>query len=277
MSVPPLRRLPRDADSLTGRGEQPRNTSDVASRASRPGGGAGVDLTSVDSPAARRSTSVDWDSRTAGAALRQAWADAERAADNLDQVAGARKALGNVQKLVEQLRDVSVVGLSRSLAPSERVTLQRQVDQTLGEIDSLAASTPLNARSMGLTSVATSWSTSARGPAGFPAIGSAALGITELDVRSPDESLGTMRLLDRALTRLGATAISLDGATARFERQLAQITCPSRTASGDPSLANSTAALTSAVRTAEQLRARPDDARSAQGLPPSGQIRSLLE
>jgi hypothetical protein len=86
-----------------------------------------------------------------------------------------------------------------------------------------------------------------------------------------------MRVLDRALTRLGATGISLDGATARFERQLTELTRPPRTASGDSGLAGATAALTSAVRTVEQLRTRSSEALRAQSVPSTARIRSLLE
>ena len=151
-----------------------------------------------------------------------------------------------------------------------RVTLQRQVDRTLGEIDTLASTTSLDAQALGLPGAPAT----ARGSAGFPAIGMSALGITDLDVRSPDEAFGTMRLLDRALTRLGATRISLDGATARFERQLTDLTHPPRTASGDAALAGSTAALTSAVRTSEQLRTRSGEAQSVQTVPSAARVRS---
>jgi hypothetical protein len=273
MTVRPVWQLPRDADSLTGRGDLSRGTDDAVQRASRAGAAPLTDLAGADPAVDGPATAGFWGSRVASASLRQSRIDAEQAAANLDQIDGARTALRGVQKRVEQLRDVAVVGLSQSLPPMGRVTLQRQVDRTLGEIDTLASTTSLDAQALGLPGAPAT----ARGSAGFPAIGMSALGITDLGVRSPDEAFGTMRLLDRALTRLGATRISLDGATARFERQLTDLTHPPRTASGDAALAGSTAALTSAVRTSEQLRTRSGEAQSAQTVPSAARVRSLLE
>jgi hypothetical protein len=218
--------------------------------------------------------------------LRQARDAAEQVAGHLEQLIGAHKSLGSVQKLVEQLRDVAVVGLDRSLAPTGRVTLQRQVDLSLADIDSLASSTPLDARATSLPTVApatvlptaalASGPADARPAASFTAIGTSALGIADLGVRSPDEAFGTMRLLDRALTRLDATAASVAGAMARLAYELDQLTSPAQTASGEPALASPTAALTSAVLTNQQLRSHPEDAAAAQSAPSVSQSHSLL-
>jgi flagellin-like hook-associated protein FlgL len=211
------------------------------------------------------------------ASLRQARDQAQHIAGQLAQLGDARKALGSVQQFVEQLRDVAVVSLVRTLAPSGRVALQRQLDSTLGDIDDLARSTPLDGKSTGLAIAMPVGSTdSSRSSASFPAIGTAALGIADLGVRSPDEAFGTMRLLDRALARLGATAASLDGATARFEHELSQLTSPARTANGGAALTSTPAAMSAAMRTSDQLRSRPQNATVAQAAPSVAQSRSLL-
>ena len=84
-------------------------------RASRAGAAPSTDLAGADPAVDGPATAGLWGSRVASASLRQSRIEAEQAAANLDQIDGARTALRGVQKRVEQLRDVAVVGLSQSL------------------------------------------------------------------------------------------------------------------------------------------------------------------
>jgi len=185
-----------------------------------------------------------------------------------------------VQKLVEQLRDVAAVSLDRSLQPMDRVALQRQVDQTLSEIDNLAQSTPLDAQMPGLRAIGRAGADrdadDQAKPAAFSAIGTEMLGLGGLDVRSADDALGAMHALDQGMRRLSATAASLDGATARVERLLTQLTSPATTVSGEVALRGTTAAMAAAMLTSDQLRARPEDAMAAQEAASVARVRHLL-
>ena len=163
----------------------------------------------------------------------------------MDQVLGARRAVSSVRRLVEQLRDVAVVSLDRSLEPAGRATLQRQVDRTLADIDDLAGGVSGDA--------GTSHERSSGAPGVIPSMTTATLGIG-LGVRSSDDAFGTMRALDRVLTRLAATALSLDGAAARVKDQLDGLLRPGTTAGSEPALTGEGAALTSSTLTGDRLR-----------------------
>jgi hypothetical protein len=272
MSMLPVRRspVPHDADVVAGHGASSRDLAGATTRSGRADADLGVEPTSAQSPAVE-AEGRDWaGSRVAASTLRQVRDDADRLATELEQVVGARGAVGHVRQLVEQLRDVAVVSLDRSLEPANRAALQRQVDRTLADIDDLASGAlPDTLATPALAAVTT--------PGTLPSIGTATLGIASLGVRSSDDAFGTMHALDRALGRLTSTALSLDGAVARFRRDLDLLTSPGQTASGEPALTGATAALTSTVLTADRLQAQPDEATVAQGSPLASRVRSLLD
>jgi len=270
--------MPRDADVLAGRGARSGGTNDAATRLNEPDSPSGTDRDShlASEPALLETSSA----RAASALLRQAGEAAEHLSASLEQIAGARSALGDVQKLVEQLRDVAVVSLDRSLQPMDRVALQRQVDRALSAIDTLAESTRLDTRIPGLKAIGGTGADrdvdATAEPAAVSAIGTETLGIGGLDVRSADDALGTMHALDQGVRRLSVTAASLDGATARVEGMLAQLTSPATTVSGEVALQGTTAALSAAMLTSDQLRARPKNATAAQEAPSVARVRRLL-
>jgi flagellin-like hook-associated protein FlgL len=279
MSVPPIRRLflSDNADVLTGRGARSGGTNDAATRLNEPDSPSVTDRDAhlASEPALLETSSA----RAASALLRQAGEAAEHLSASLEQIAGARSALGDVQKLVEQLRDVAVVSLDRSLQPMDRVALQRQVDRALSAIDTLAESTRLDTRIRGLKAIGGTGAdrdVDATAEPAFSAIGTETLGIDRLDVRSADDALGAMHALDQGVRRLSVTAASLDGATARVEGMLAQLTSPATTVSGEVAIQGTTAALSAAMLTSDQLRARPKDAMAAQEAPSAARVRRLL-
>src|SRR3954464_9979585 len=89
MSVPPVRRHLRDADTPMGRGEQPPAQSDAVVRASLTGAVGGADSAGPDASSTSPAAPTSWESRIASSALRQARTEAEQAAANLDQVVNA--------------------------------------------------------------------------------------------------------------------------------------------------------------------------------------------
>jgi hypothetical protein len=283
MSSLPVRQspTPRDADVYAGRGAPSRDAGRAAAQAAATEIEAAPDALSTPTPAVTSDGQEGGGNRAAVAALRLARDEADRIADTFDQIVGAQRAVGTVRRLVEQLRDVSVVGLDHTLQPSHRAMLQRQVDRSLGEIDDIVSTTPLDVSTDppagdAAPTVPAASMDMAEPSSGFPAIGVEALGIAALDVRSSDDALATMRAVDRALLRLGTVTRSVEGEMARFEQQLDALTSPTA-ATGETGMTGPTAALTATLFVGQELLARPDDAVAAQGVPLASRVRSLLD
>jgi hypothetical protein len=135
MSMLPIRRspMPPDADVSAGQGAAQRDTAGATGRFGQ--GDTGAGLSSARTPAIEMGLRDRAVSFAAVSTLRQVREDADRLAVDMGRVASARRAVSSVQRLVEQLRDVAVVSLDRSMEPASRATLQRQVDRTLADIE----------------------------------------------------------------------------------------------------------------------------------------------
>jgi flagellin-like hook-associated protein FlgL len=273
--VPPLPffRSPRDDDALPSRSGLAGGSRTPVARIGAAGPGDGNMASAVESaetPALR----VD-DGRSSLTVLNEARDQAERIGANLEQVETATTGLAGVDRLLGRLRDMVVVAAGRGLEPPQRAVLQRGVDQTLAEIDAIANETVLDQDLLrpGLRtafSSAQARTTTATGQAGtggpqpFRQLGTAALGLTEFAVRSSDQALAAAGALDLATSRLERTASSLRRATDRFEGDLAGLTSPPVTATGELALGNTTAAFGSTIALRTDLLANPGDAMRAQ-------------
>ena len=285
VSVPPLpfSRSPRDNDALSGRGGLTSGARTPVTRigaTNADGTSAAGPLEATDSPAML----VD-DGRAALTVLNEAREQAEQIGSSLDQLETATTGLAGVEKLLGRLRDIVVVATGRNLEPSQRAVLQRGVDQTLAEIDNLADETLLDPNllrpgvrtaSSSMQATRSGQSSIAGGPKPFRQLGTTALGLTEFAVRSSDQALAAAGALDLASSRLERTADSLRRATARFEGDLAALTSPPVTSSGEMALGNTTAAFGSTIALRSDLLASPGDAMRAQsGLDVSRVFRLL--
>jgi hypothetical protein len=218
------------------------------------------------------------DGRTPISLLRGARDQAARVGGGLAQLAGASDGLARVQLLVGQLRDVAVVSLDWDLAPADRAMLQRQVDQTLTEIDAVAERTLVDDRLLhpGTTARATSGAEE-REPTPFRAISTATLGISGLGVRSADQAFAASGALDVATARLERGAGILSGATTRLQEMLDGLTRPTTIAAGDLAIGSSAAALNATVVINAQILSSPHDAIEAQGMIDVDRVRWLLD
>ena len=219
------------------------------------------------------------DGRSALTALNEARNQAEQIGANLDQLETATKGAASVEKLLGRIQDIVVVAAGRDVEPAQRAVLQRQLDQTLADIDALAEGTLVRPDLLRL-SVRTDVRSGQQGtdetPVPFKLIGSAALGLSDIAVRSSDQAIAAAGALDLAKSRLERTAGSLRRATARFEDDLAGLTSPPVTSTGELALGNTTAAFGSTISLRSDLLANPGDATRVQsGLDVSRVFRLL--
>lgn len=219
------------------------------------------------------------DGRRAISTLSDARDQAGRLADGLDQLEAAGDGLQQVQKLVRQLRDIAVVAVDRGLQPADRATLQRQVDQALGEIDTTSEQTTLDEGLLrdGGPVPRPADDDESRQRVPFRAIGTAMLGLTGLAVRSSDQALAAEGALEIASTRLQRSAGALDSATVRLQDSLTGLTSPLTTATGGPALVGDTAAVTASILVRRQLLSNPERAADAQGGLEASRVSWLIE
>src|SRR6185295_13185515 len=99
---------------------------------------------------------------------------------------------------------IAVVAVDRGLQPADRATLQRQVDQALGEIDTTSEQTILDEGLLrdGGPVMRPADGDASRQRVPFRAISTAMLGLTGLAVRSSDQALAAEGALDIASARL---------------------------------------------------------------------------
>jgi len=157
------------------------------------------------------------------------------------------------------------------------------VDLTLGEIDTAAGDTQIDERL--LRGGQSSMSSRAGGPGGadtpqpapFRAIGTAALGLTDLAVRSADQAVAATGALDLATSRLQRTGRAVNNASARLQGALRKLTNPSTTVAGDPALDGETTAFGSAIVVRGQMLANQSQAVQAQAELDVPRVRWLLD
>jgi flagellin-like hook-associated protein FlgL len=221
------------------------------------------------------------DGRIFAGPLNEARDLAAQLAGDLDQLDTAGDGLSRVQRLVGRLRDVAVVSLDGALQPAQRAALQRQVDLTLAEIDTVANGTQVEERLLpGIRTAGAG--TAAPGPGDaqkvpFQAIGAAKLGLTDLAVRSADQAYVATGALDLATGRLQRHGRGLSAATARLQRAFDAVTNPRTTVAGDPALTGETNALGSTIILRGQLTGNPDQAVQAQTELDASRVRWLLD
>jgi ElaB/YqjD/DUF883 family membrane-anchored ribosome-binding protein len=209
-------------------------------------------------------------------ALHEARDQAARIGVQLDGSEAAVAGLSQVQKLVARLNDMAVVGLGRGLPPGQRATLQRQVDQALHDIDTIASETLVDDSILRGRFVADATDEPVP-PTPFRSIGVAALGLDGLAVRSPDQALAATSALDLAASRLQRSARLLGSATDRLQDALIGLTSPPTTASGDPSLGNASTALGFSMLLRNQVLGSPDLSLLAQGSLDTARVGWLLD
>jgi hypothetical protein len=218
------------------------------------------------------------DGRTPISRLHDARDQAARSGGSLEQIAGASDGVARVQVLVGQLRDVAVISLDWALGAADRATLQRQVDRTLAEIDSVAERTLVDDRLLyPSTTAGATGETEHREPSPFRALGPATLGIAGLAVRSADQAFAASGALDVAAARLERTASTLSATAARLQGMLDGLTRPTTTATGDPAIGSSAAALNATVAINAQILGSPQEAIEAQGVPDVDRVKWLLD
>jgi flagellin-like hook-associated protein FlgL len=208
--------------------------------------------------------------------LHEAREHAARIGLRIEQVQTASEGVSWVQALVAQLGDIAVVGLDRALPPSQRAALQRQVDQTLQEIDTVSGDTPVDDSMLRGRFVA-----DVRGEQAaltpFRDISAAALGLDGLAVRSTDQALAASGALDLAATRLQRTGRLLASASDRLQDALIGLTSPTTTATGEPALGSASTALGSSMLLRNQLLGSPDQSVQAQSGLDAARVRRLLD
>jgi hypothetical protein len=223
------------------------------------------------------------DGRAALTILNEARDQAVEIGESLDQLESASTGASGVEKLLGRLRDIVVVAAGRGLEPAQRAALQRGVNQTLDEIDALAEETLLDPDLLrsGVRTVSSGVPVGQPGanggPKPFRQIGTAALGLSELAVRSSDQALAASGSLDLATTRLERVTSSLQRAAARFEGDLAALTSPPVTSTGELALGNTTAAFGSTIALRSDLLANPGDAMRAQASLEVARVFRLLD
>ena len=198
---------------------------------------------------------------------------AARLGVQLEQAQDAGEGLAQVQTLVAQLGDLAVVGLDRAMPPAQRAALQRHLDQKLREIDTIAGETLVDDRMLRGRFVADATGE----PAPFRGIGTAALGLDGLAVRSPDQALAASTALDLAATRLQRGSRMLVSATDRLQDALIGLTSPTTTATGEPALGSASTALGQSMLLRNQLLGSPDASAQAQSGLDAARVSRLLD
>ena len=204
------------------------------------------------------------DDRGVLARLSETRDQAARVGDGLATLEAAGDGLARVRHLVGRLRDIAVVALDRGLQPADRAALQRQLDRALTEIDHVARTTLVDDRLLRGGAARAAGDTGKRQLASFRAIGTTALGIAGLAVRSSDQALAASGALDVAAARLERSAGTLSRATARLRDQLRALTSPATTATGQAALGTSTAAPRMATTVNARFPASPQEAAQTQ-------------
>lgn len=208
--------------------------------------------------------------------LHEAREQAARIGRQLEQVQAASTGLAEAQALVARLGDMAVIGLDRDLAPRERAILQRRADQVLQTIDDLAAATLVDDR-LPRGRFVPDAAGDGPPPEPFSAIGTAALGLDGLALRSPDQALAASSALDLANARLQHQARLLAGATDRLNDALIGLTSPTTTATGEPALGSPSTLLGASMLLRNRLIGNPDASIQAQaGLDPT-RVGRLLD
>ena len=195
-------------------------------------------------------------------------------AEGLDQLESAGAGLARVQTLVGRLRDVAVFAVDRGLQPADRAALQRQVDQALTEIDAVADQTLVDEALLHKGGSATA---GGERLAPFRALGTGALGIAGLAVRSSDQALAAAGALEVATARLERSAGTLGSASARLQEVFDGLVSPTTTATGEPALGSDAAALSASLALQAGLTASPQAALQAQAGLDVSRVRWLLD
>jgi hypothetical protein len=257
----PFFRSPQDNDALDGRGSLAGGAQPSAARF---GTGGAVDVSVAGAPHGSDAPAllVD-DGRVALTVLNETRAEAARIGASLEQLETADTAAGHVDRLLGRLRDAVTVAIRPDLEPAQRAVLQRSVDQMLGEIDGLAEGTVLE-RDLLRIGVRTPSPRRDSSPTPFRQIGTVALGLTDLAVRSSDQALAAAGALDLASARLERTSSTVRRAIARSEHDLAGLTSPPVTATGELALGNTMAAFGGTIQLRSELLANPGEAMRAQ-------------
>jgi hypothetical protein len=199
---------------------------------------------------------------------------ADGVVEGLDQLEAAGAGLAQVQALVGRLRDVAVFAVDRGLQPAERAALQRQVDQALTEIDAVAEQTLVDEALLHKGRSATA---GGERLAPFRALGTGALGLAGLAVRSSDQALAASGALEVATARLERSAGTLGSAQARLQEVLDVLVSPTTTATGEPALGGDTAARSATLSLQARLTGRPRDAIRAQAGLDAARVWRLLD
>jgi flagellin len=208
------------------------------------------------------------DRRGVAAGLTEARDQVIQLAGDLDQLDVAGAGLAQVQGLVGRLRNIAVVALDGTIPPAQRAALQRQVDEMLGEIDTVANGTRVDEGLLGggASSAGVSSASGSDGaqPGSFRAIGTAMLGLAGLAVRSSDQALAATGALDVATARLQRGGRALSSTTARLQETFQGLTGGPTIAMGDAALGEESDALASAALLRARLLASPELAVEAQ-------------
>jgi len=208
--------------------------------------------------------------------LRDTREQAARIVAQIEQAEAASGGLTRAQGLVASLSDMAVVGLDRGLPPAQRAALQQQADRTLEEIDTLAADTLVDDSMLRgrFTPDATG---DGPGLAPFRAIGTAALGLDGLALRSSDQALAASSALGLATTRLQRHARLLSSATDRLHDELISLTSPTTTVMGEPALGSASTALGSSMLLRNQMLGSPDVSAQTQSGLDAARVSRLLD
>jgi hypothetical protein len=276
VSPVPHSRPNRDHDALAGRGGLVGGSRGSTPRPVSGGPESGTESSPGES--GNRPAVLTDDGRTPVALLSETRDRALEVGSSLEQLASAGDGLTQVQKLVERMRDAAVVAMDRSLQPPERARLQRQIDLALSEIDIVADDTLID-EALLQDRLAPPGADRAGGarPTPFRAIGTAALGLSDVAVRSSEQALAASGALDVANTRLQRRSESLSRMVARLEEELDGLTNPGTTATGDVALGNGTVALSSSMLLRRQLVVNADGAVRAQAGLDVARVMRLLD
>lgn len=260
MPVPSLpSRSPRDGEASAGR--QRHLGASHAHTASGAAGNADATFVAAFSGEPLPPAVLAEDGRGTVRILNEARDRAAAIARGLDQLAAAGVGLVRVQQLIGQLRDVAVVAVDRGLRPADRASLQRRVDEALTEIDAVMDRTLVDEALLHKGGSATA---GGERLAPFRALGTGALGIAGLAVRSSDQALAAAGALDVATARLERSAGTLGSATARLQEVLDGLVSPTMTATGERAVDSRTAALSASLALQVRLAESPQDAIRAQ-------------
>jgi flagellin len=169
-------------------------------------------------------------SETVRAPVRGLHQAARNAQEGLSLVQTAEQALGQVQTLLQRMREFAAQAVKETLPPGDRPILQVKMDQLIEEIDRLANTTEFNAQVLLDGSFASTPMTLHIGARREPFLGltileadSSALDIAALDVTNGSAASAALSALEAAISRVSASRARLGTIQSRLEFTLAHL------------------------------------------------------